>query len=389
VRASLRRLAVLLLVTNPAFAQLRVEPLTPRISAAPAVSLALPFFAAGLSLSAPSLAAPAPLFAPAFSVAAAPAAAAIPAAAPAIAAPAAAADGPIRSGKEDLSAASRAAVPKDDAELPARSLNSFWDGLSLPALDEPLFALPSAGAGLLPQAAGSASRAASSAPWLALQDKKHAAALEAAVKLARSTRSGRKSFAAAEEALDGNPLPVDVLDLGRNYGEFDYIEGRLRLDRKLFNPGREAELAGTLAHELVHVAQHAQGLISNALELEIEAHLLDLALMDELGIAPPPHTFARQAQEALKKGPKAFIELIQAAVPGSPFLGDSDFEEIDEQLEQELDGLSRKKSERAAKLVGTIENDRNILRSKKGRAAYREFSKRVLAELDRRSASAR
>jgi hypothetical protein len=369
VRAYLR-LAVLLLGARPAFAQIRVEAFAPRLSPAPALSITVPSFPSALN--APSLAAPAPLFAAAPSVLAAPAPSAIPATPLAVAASGAAADGPARPGKDALSSIAKAAAPGDDEELPSRSLNNFWDGLSLPEQDEPLFALPPA-SGVLPEAAGAASRGESAAPWLAL------------------TKAGRRAFAGAERVLDaaGATLPVDVLDLGRNYGEYDYLEGRLRLDRKLFAPGREAELAGTLAHELVHVAQHAQGLISNALELEIEAHLLDLELMDELGLEPPANTFARQAREALKKSPKAFIELMQAAVPGSPFLGESDFEDIAEQLEQDLDGLSRKKSARAAKLAASVANDLDLIRSKKGRAAYKEFSQRVLAELARRSAAAR
>src|SRR6185312_9630696 len=207
--------------------------------------------------------------------------------------------------------------------------------------------------------------------------------------LARSTRAGRKAFAAAEQALDGAQLPADVPDLGRNWGELDYLDGRLRLDKKLFAPGRDADLAGTLAHELMHVAQHAHGLPSNALELEIEAHLLDLAMMDELGLKTPPHTFARQAQEALAKSPKAFIELLKLAVPDSPFLGEQSLEEIVAQLEQELAGLSRKKKERSVKLAAVVAQDIKSLRSKKGRTAYQEFSKRVLAELTRRSAASR
>jgi hypothetical protein len=381
----------LLFVSATSFAQPRVEPLTPRLSPAPAVSVALPSYSAALM--APSLAAPAPLLALAPSVVAAPALSAVPAA-PALmaaavpAAAAAPADGPKRLTSGALPSVSKAAAPNDDAELPSRSLNVFWDGLGTPAsVDEPLFALPSA---VVPEAAGSASaKPASAAPWLALEDRRFAAALDAAVKLARGTRAGRKAFAAAEQALDGASLPVDVLDLGRNWGEFDYLDGRLRLDRKLFAPGREADLAGTIAHELMHVSQHAQGLPSNALELEIEAHLLDLALMEELGLTPPPNTFALQAREALAKSPKAFIELIQAAVPGSPFLGESSFEDIVEQLEEDLAGLSRKKNARAVKLAAVVAQDLKTLRSKKGRAAYKEFSKRVLTELARRSAAAR
>lgn len=372
-----------LLLAVPAFAQIKVEPLIPRLSPAPVAVSAAPSLPAALL--APSLTAPAPLFAPALSAAAAPALAAVPAIP---AAPAAAAEGPSIPARGELAAIGKAAAPGDKAELPSRSLNVFWDGLGAAAEDEPPFSPPVSA--LAPEAAATASgRAAPAASWLALENNKYAAALDAAVRLARGTRSGRKAFAAAEQALDGASLPVDVLDLGRNWGEYDYLDGRLRLDQKLFAPGREADLAGTIAHELMHVSQHAQGLLSNALELEIEAHLLDLALLDELGLKTPPHTFARQAQEALAQSPKAFIALLKMAVPDSPFLGDQDFGEIVEQLEQDLDGLSRKRNARAVKLAAVVAQDIQSLRSKKGRAAYQEFSKRVLAELSRRSAAAR
>jgi hypothetical protein len=360
-------LTLLLLIARPAAAQVRLAPLTPRLSPAPAVSLSLPSFPSALG--APSLLTPAPLLASALPVLSAPAAAPVPA-------------------SGSLSAAGKAAAPRDGAALSGRSLNAFWDGLSAPARDDAAaFAPPS---GLLPEAAGVGSRASALPWWLALEDRTHETALEAAVKLARSTRAGRRAFDAAQKALDaeGRALPVDVLDLGRNYGEYDYLDNRLRLDRKLFNPGREAELAGTLAHELVHVAQHAQGLLSNALELEIEAHLLDLALMDELGLTAPPRTFARQTAEALAESPEKFIELLQAAVPGSPLLGESDFDEIAEQLEADLAKQRRKKGGSAAKLAAVIELDLERMRSKAGRAAYRAFSKKVLAELARRSAAA-
>lgn len=265
---------------------------------------------------------------------------------------------------------------------PARSSNRFWDGFPAGLFSEPA------------ELAAESFDAASSdgeteAPWLALSDARYARALDAALALARTTDAGRRALDAAEKALAGrDPLPVDVRDLGRNWGEFDYLEGRLRLHKRLFEKGREAELAGTLAHELLHVAQHAAGLPSNALELEIEAHLLDMKLMEELGLEPPPHTFAMQAHEALKKGPADFIELIQAAVPGSPYLGESTPEEIIEELERELKAQRRKKSARAAALAAVIEQDLETLRSEKGLANYRAFSKRVRAELTRRAKAA-
>jgi hypothetical protein len=394
-RETIGTISLTLLLAMPAWTQVRIEPLTPRLSPAPVVSVSafsLPTIAASpsLAVSAPAptiLAAPAAAPIPLAAAAAAPVA--VPAAAPVAAA---AADGPARSARDELSSAGKAAVPNEAGAYSLRSINSFWDGLGAAAseVDVPLVVAPPAGLRL--EAAGASSDSSADLPaWLSLSDKKHAAALSAAVKLARSTRAGRRALDAAAKALEaeGRVMTVDVKDLGRNYGEYDFLTDRLRLDKKMFLPGREVELAGTLAHELTHVVQHATGLFpSNALELEIEAHLLDLELMDELGVKPPANTFARQAQEALAKSPAAFIELMQAAVPGSPFLGESSFADMADQLEQDRDDMARKKSARARQLVDVIDNDLRLIRSKRGRAAYRAFSERVLAELSRRSAAA-
>ncbi len=330
MQPSLSWLAVLLLAARPAFAQPGFEP--PRL---PAVPPALP---------------------------------SVPASAP-LAAPAAAA-GPLRRASDSLAAALSADATRAKARFPALSLNAFWDGLAIPSQSD---APPIA------------------APWLALKGRKHAAALGAAANLARSTRAGRRAFDAAKKALDAAAvaLPVDVLDLGRNYGEFDYLERRLRLDRKLFASGRKTELAGTLAHELLHVAQHARGLPSSALELEIEAHLQDLELLAELGVKPPENTFARQTYDALRQGPEEFIALIAMAVPGGPFRGVSSFAEILSQLEQDLEAALARRGARAAKLAQAIAADLDRLRTPIGRRTYENFSRRVLALLKARAADAR
>ncbi|MFI5347862.1 MAG: NAD(P)/FAD-dependent oxidoreductase, partial [Elusimicrobiota bacterium] len=263
---------------------------------------------------------------------------------------------------------------------PSRSINSFWSGFDDYEGESSLQTL----------GAADESDAGSAAPWLVLKDRKLAAALDAAVTLARTTDAGRRALDAAEKALtsEGRTLSIEVKDLGRNWGEYDYLDGRMRLHRRLFEKGREAELAGTLAHELLHVAQHAAGLPSNALELEIEAHLQDLALMNELGLRTPPNTFARQTEEALKKGPAAFIALIQMAVPGSPFLGESSFADIVDQLEQDLESAEGHRGPRAGKYADAIARDMKSLRSKKGRAAYKAFSQRVLELLKSRASQA-
>ena len=227
-------------------------------------------------------------------------------------------------------------------------------------------------------------------PWLSLADPKAAAALDRALDLASTTKAGRKALEEAEKILaeQGRVLPVLVQDLGRNFGEYDYVAKKMSLHKDLFFPGREADHAGTVIHELIHVVQHTQGVPGNALEMEIEAHLQDLEMLRELGLEPRAHTFARQLHEALRKGPTEFIALIQAAVPGTVFLGDSDFEDIEEQLEQDLEDQNKRapRSKAAAGLAKTIEADLDLLRSPAGRASYKAFSKRVLALLKRRAA---
>lgn len=219
--------------------------------------------------------------------------------------------------------------------------------------------------------------------WLSIKDAKAADALDAAAELAGQTKIGRRILSEAAKLLQDSPLPVDVLDLGKNHGEYDYLDTRLRLHKKLLRPENRAMLAATLIHELRHVTQHALGIPAEALEMEIEAHLDDLAFMAELGVTPPEKTFARQSLEALKKGPEAFVELLHMALPGRPRLASSSYGDIETELEEQLAEASRGRGARKKKLVAAIERDLALIRSREGRAAYRAFSRRVEARLRR------
>lgn len=219
--------------------------------------------------------------------------------------------------------------------------------------------------------------------WLDIGDAAAAEALDQAAELANQTKVGRRILWEAAKLLRDTRLPVDVLDLGRNHGEYDYLDKRLRLHRKLMRPDSRAQLAATLIHELRHVLQHAQGIPAEALEMEIEAHLDDLAFMRELGVAPPPKTFARQSAEALKKGAEEFVTLLEAALGERPRLAAMTWEKIETELLEQLKQAKRGKSERKKKLVAAIERDLELIRSKEGRAAYRAFSQRVEARLKR------
>lgn len=216
----------------------------------------------------------------------------------------------------------------------------------------------------------------------------HAAAIEAAVDLANQTKVGRRVLYEAAKLLQDSRLPVDVLDLKRNHGEYDYLDKRLRLHEKLLHPAARAQLAATLIHELRHVTQHEKGIPAEAIEMEIEAHLDDLAFLRELGLEPPAKTFARQSADMLKKGPEEFVSLLEAALGERPRLASMTWEKIENELLAQLKLAKRGKSERKKKLVAAIERDLDIVRSREGRAAYRAFSKRVEARLKREAAAA-
>ncbi|HAZ07140.1 MAG TPA: hypothetical protein DCZ01_01150 [Elusimicrobia bacterium] len=268
----------------------------------------------------------------------------------------------------------------------AASLNYLWDG---PALGQ-IYEVPATPVPLSFEPQSALADRGRPAPWLSVRDPNLARALDAAVDLARGTALGRRTFAAAQEAVaaQGGVLVVAVRDLGKNNGEFDYLAGRLSLNRALFAPGREVTLAGTLVHELLHVVQHAAGLPSYALELELEAHLQDLEMLAELGLTPPPDTFARQTLDALAQSPAAFVELIQAAVPGSPYLGEDSLDEVIDWLEEDLES-ARERGPSSARLARSIEADLENLRTEAGAAAYLAFSRRVRALLARRCAAAK
>jgi hypothetical protein len=219
--------------------------------------------------------------------------------------------------------------------------------------------------------------------WLDIGNEEHAAAIVAAAELAHQTHVGRRVLEEAAKLLGERPLPVDVLDLKRNHGEYDYLEKRLRVHEKLLKPEARAQLAATLIHELRHVIQHSQGVPAEAIEMEIEAHLDDLAFMRELGVEPPPKTFARQSAEALKKGAEEFVSLLEMALGERPRLASMTWEKIEAELLLQLKSAKRGTSERKKKLVAAIERDLELIRSPEGRASYRAFSKRVEARLRR------
>lgn len=209
---------------------------------------------------------------------------------------------------------------------------------------------------------------------VAVRRSADAALLDAALAEARKSRTGRSVLTRAEKAFGGRPMPVQVRDLGRNLGEYDYMAGVLRLDRShLASDPKQA--AATLVHELVHVLQHREGVPAEALEMELEAHLVSMAVSRELGI--PLGGFEAAAAKALAKGPKAYADWMAGQLPGKVRLLDSDMARATEHLESEVDDLENA-ARVSAERLDWARRDLALLKSRKGRAAYRALAARVL-----------
>ncbi|TPW20417.1 MAG: hypothetical protein FD126_1705 [Elusimicrobia bacterium] len=252
----------------------------------------------------------------------------------------------------------RAALEQAGAELSVAPQGGFAAANSLGALFE----------------AGRKEAPAVQAPLLVIRRASDTALLDAALAEARKSKTGRRVLARAEKAMGGSPLPLQVRDLRGNLGEFDYMAGVLRLDRAHLESDPK-QAAATLVHELVHVLQHREGVPAEALEMELEAHIFSMTVSRELGI--PLGGFETAAAKALAKGPRAYADWMAGQLPGKVRLLDSDFKTAVEQLEMEVDDLENAPRVSAERL-DWARSDLSLLKSRKGRAAYRALADRVL-----------
>ena len=238
----------------------------------------------------------------------------------------------------------------------------------------------SVGAGRSLDSLYEAGRHSAEAPVVQARRLSDAALLDAALAEARKSATGRRVLARAEKAFGGKPMAVQVRDLGRNLGEYDYMAGVLRMDRAHLEADPK-QAAATLVHELTHVLQHREGVPAEALELELEAHIVSMAVSRELGI--PLNGFEAAAAQALKRGPKAYADWMAGQLPGKVRLLDSTLDAAFDHLETEVDDLENADRVSAERL-DWARRDLALLKSPKGRAAYRAFADRVL-RLIRRS----
>ncbi len=219
---------------------------------------------------------------------------------------------------------------------------------------------------------------------LAPENAHAAGRVEAVVDTLRGSAAGRRILAKATRILAGRPLPIEVRDLGKNLGEYDYIAGVLRIDRKVMS-GDPRDAAATLAHELVHIIQHQEGVPAEALELELEAHILTFDVMRELGLDPRSNSFSKGALDALQKGPRAYVDWMAGQLAGKPHLVYGSLSDVSERFSSDVEDLAEKAEEATGKREQALsarlwwaQRDLDLVRSKKGKAAYRAMAARVL-----------
>jgi len=222
---------------------------------------------------------------------------------------------------------------------------------------------------------------------------RQAATVADVVRTAWESPTARGVLRAAEKLAkrSGARVPVVLRPLGNNYGEYDYVDRILYINRDLAASDIK-EAAATLVHELVHVLQHTRNIPGESLEMELEAHVITLRVLDELGVAERDRGgFSIAAAKSLRESPEAYVKWMAGQLPGKVLLAGADFDQLADDLEAEADELQeridRLKSPaakaRAEAQLAAVHRDLDIVRSPDGQKRCRAFAqhvKRILAD---------
>lgn len=230
-------------------------------------------------------------------------------------------------------------------------------------------------------------------PYLAVSRAADREFIAATAQAASASPAGRAVLKRMERLAEsrGRPVKVVVRDLKGNWGQYDYVRDVLEIHSRFRDDPLLA--APTLVHELLHILQHAEGVPAESLEMELEAHLVTVEVMDELGIEAGSDTFSAAARRELARSPEAYVEWLKGQLPGKLLLIGSDFETLEEEMEAEVDELrdklERKPGARARERLDWALHDLNAVTSKEGRRRYRAFAERVAAGMRRAHARLR
>ncbi|MEK7857516.1 MAG: hypothetical protein AAB320_00120 [Elusimicrobiota bacterium] len=144
--------------------------------------------------------------------------------------------------------------------------------------------------------------------YLSVADEDHRYSIAAIVEAAQRSATGRRVLksVAAMAAKRGRPVIIAVEPLRTTNGEYVYDWEVVKMGSAYLrkDPGLAAH---TLVHELLHVVQKEMGLPVDALEMELEAHVVGLKVISELGLKPEKGSFERLV--ALHLRPGAAVDL--------------------------------------------------------------------------------
>jgi hypothetical protein len=151
-------------------------------------------------------------------------------------------------------------------------------------------------------------------PYLAVADPEDRRWIQAALSAAARSRTARRVLAqvAAMSKAQGRPVMVEFANLRTNNGEYIYDWGMLRmaLSYKKLAPETAAPV---FVHELLHAVQRFHRLPADAVEMEIEAHVVTIQVARELGLRFSKGDFSHEAEKLLKMSPRDFTEFVAAS----------------------------------------------------------------------------
>lgn len=145
--------------------------------------------------------------------------------------------------------------------------------------------------------------------YLSIADAEHGRWLADVTRVAWGSRTARRVLAQAEQLARsrGRPITVLVSELRANNGEYVYDWDMVRIGEHYLKKD-PIDAAPTLVHELLHVVQKAQLLPTDALEMELEAIMVTLEVMRELGVPFERASFYKRAYDKFKGPLPEFID---------------------------------------------------------------------------------
>ncbi|MEK7745007.1 MAG: hypothetical protein AAB578_11540, partial [Elusimicrobiota bacterium] len=151
-------------------------------------------------------------------------------------------------------------------------------------------------------------------PYLAVADAEDRRWIQAAVSAATRSRTARRVLAqvSAMSKAQGRPVMIEFADLRANNGEYVYDWGMLRMGLSYKKLAPELS-APVFIHELLHAVQRFNRLPTDAVEMELEAHVVTIQVARELGIRFKKGEFSREAEYLLRESPEAFMGYVAAS----------------------------------------------------------------------------